>query len=106
MTELADGKRIYVETWYGNKWTYLKPLEDWEKEYFGEDANYRLPSGSYTDVSFAAKVEITGRTHQLKHHETMVKGKITWYNDDPETVADSSPCWIAVYGDLKPHEMW
>lgn len=97
---LTAGKRIFVESWAGYKWSYLKPLETWENEFFGQNVNFRIPSGNFQKIAYACKVIVTGRSYQLKNGEMMIKGKIVWYQDEDQNDEDNtSVCWLSVYNE-------
>jgi hypothetical protein len=99
---LREGLRIYVDSWTGYKWSNLVKPDDFDFQFFGDRINFRLPSGSFTNVAYAIKLEVTGRTLQYKFNEPwVIRGKITWITDDGQN-QESSPCWIVLeYDDFE-----
>ena len=93
--ELKVGQRVFIESW--QDWTVLQSPDDWDRQYFGDRINFRMPSGNFTNMIFAVKIEVTGRTLQWRSGENMVKGKVTWIKDGDDGYPEqSSPIWIAL----------
>jgi hypothetical protein len=86
------GRGILVDNW-GDGYR-LSFLEDCEMPEF---APFRLPSNQYSDVRYACRVEITGRSLQNRpHHKStlFVRVRIVFVGDgEPDNVATG---WMAV----------
>jgi len=97
LIKVKAGTRVYVDSWHGCKWSHLVEPSDYDKEYFGDRISFRLPSGTLLNISYAVRVEVTGRTRQWKFGESMVRGKITWLKDETGEPEETSSCWLTVY---------
>lgn len=91
---LRAGMSIYPDSWDG-MFSNLIDADDFDKSYFGDRINYRLPSPNFMDIESAVKIEVTGRTIQRHFYQDCIRGKVTWLTDDGEQEQES-PCWIAL----------
>ena len=59
-------------------------------------ADFRLPSGTYSDISYAVNVQVTGRVRHYGRYEELgsfwMRGKVTWVHDGEPN--ETSGCWL------------
>lgn len=85
-----SGRAILVDGWDGHCPSILEDCE------LPEFAPFRLPSGRYTDVAYACKVEVTGRVLQSRPYDDRlwVRVRVEWVKDgEPNTFSRG---WMAV----------
>ena len=100
LVTIRPGQKIYVDSWRGYKWSRLAEPSEFDREFFGDRITARIPSGNYTDIVYAIKIDITGRKILFESGEWKVRIKITWLTDDGQDQETSGGYLYLGYDDF------